>query len=231
MNKKEKFCITTYYDDRFKAVGDLSLLTLRAYAERHNGDVFIGNRLKIERPIPWIKIKIIQELFRMGYKKVMWVDADAIIVRDDESILNECEDGKDLYLVEHWDGRRSIPNSGVMLLQKTRFTKRLLEKVWRMDQYTDHVWWENAAIIHLLSEDDFEEEGIRREAKGLKRKEMERIKFIDVKWNSIPEVYNGQASSCKPIIKHYAGFQYERRVELMEKDMAEIIKTMGDKGD
>lgn len=47
-----------------------------------------------------------------------------------------------------------------------------------------------------------------------------KVKFLDVKWNSIP-----QDNSNNPIIKHYLSRTYEERLKLMNKDLNLFVKN------
>jgi hypothetical protein len=219
--KKRQFCITTYYDDRYEPVGNISLLTQRKYAQMHGADFFVSNNADIEcdRPIAWRKIQVIKNLFSLGYQYVLWVDADALFVRYDVSFfLNEIEYGKDVYLTAHPEGIRKIPNSGVFMVKNSFFGRRFLKRIWDLSIYTDHVWWENAAIIHLISKEDFSDHSIPNNRKTLNDHEMKKIKYLDIKWNSIPEAYEGKACVDDPIIKHYAGFPFDYRYQCMNAD-------------
>jgi len=223
--KRKQFCITTYYDSTYESVGNISLVTIKRYAQMHDADLFISNdvNLSLDRPPAWRKIQVIQGLFNVGYQYVLWIDADALFVQYEHSLFtSEIEQNKDLYLTAHSDGNRNIPNSGVLMVKNSFFGRSLLRKIWDLSIYKNHVWWENAAIIHLISNEDFSEHGIQNNRKKLNSHEMKKIKYLDIKWNSIPEVYNGNACAKAPIIKHYAGLPLEYRYQCMIDDFSKI---------
>lgn len=207
---------TTYYDTHFAVVGDICLRTMRHYAERHGFELAYLPGLPCERPLPWYKILVMQELFRRGAEFVFWIDADALIVDASRSIEEVIEPGKDLYVVLQDDGERKHPNFGISLLRNSEWTVKFLTDVWNLTQYIDHKWWENAAVKHLLSHEDFTDHGIDAHRQPIP---LDRVKWLDNEWNSIPEVFGGRYASSHPIIKHYAGFSMKQRRRGMLRDL------------
>ena len=146
-HEKHSVCITTYFDKSYKEMGELSLKTIRKYAEVHGFDVRLFNKLKTNRPPAWNKILIVQRLLKdtKKYDFVLWVDSDALFVRFNEDIRKEIQPGKDFYLTKH-DG----PNTGLFLIKSSEWSKKFLEDTWNFKKYIYHNLWENAAINDLL---------------------------------------------------------------------------------
>ena len=167
------------------------------------------------RPISWSKIPLIQEAFRAGAEFVWWVDADALVVDPSRSVRDVIEPGKDFYLVRHDDGRRRSPNAGIMLLRNTPWMTNVLQQIWDMEEYTEHKWWETAAITHLLSPESFAEAGIPDDRQ---RMDDAPVEWLGNEWNSIPFVKDGRYASSHPIIVHYASLPIKYRLAAMRRD-------------
>ena len=60
--------------------------------------------------------------------------------------MREIKKDKDIYLVKHG----AIPNTGMMLIKNTNFSKSLFKAVWNKEEFIYHKWWENAALNDLL---------------------------------------------------------------------------------
>jgi len=172
--------------------------TLASYARRWKWDLFLSSEnLAPERPIPWSKVRLMQELLDR-YDTIWWIDADALIVDTTRHILDELPATRDLYLVEHpqaSEGAPVVPNFGVVLLRSTEYTRDFLQRLWDMEEFIDHNWWENAAVVTMLGhsiEPPYE--------LVEKTPDREHVGFLDVAWNSVPD----QAESPAPVIRHHA---------------------------
>jgi hypothetical protein len=153
----EKLTLLTAYDERFKTLGDISSSQIIKYCEYHGFgyQIFkIDNLTK--RPYSWMKILLMAYLIRQDIKMCndwfLWVDADAVIVKLNYDIVNEIIDkvppetaiiiSKDLNGI----------NAGVVIFKHDKFTEKLLGKIWSMNQYIFHEWWEQAALIELIDQ-------------------------------------------------------------------------------
>lgn len=150
---------------------------------------------------------------------MLWVDADALFMRFSPDIRTEIIDGKDLLLVNH-EVRRplqpgatlclDVPNTGVMLLRNTDWTRSFLDAVWEKTDLIDHRFWENAAVHALMGYHFLVDSAERNDPDG---DVMAKIGFLDRAWNSVP----GTCESADPIIRHYAG--QDNRLARMQDDL------------
>jgi hypothetical protein len=204
-------CVTTAYTKSFAVdIGDFCAATLRLYAGHHNLALCVVPDMAFpERPPSWFKLKLIPELFKKGFDFVLWVDADALFMRYDRDIREVVEDGKDLYMVCHNVHNALIPNCGVMLFRNCAWTSDLLARMWALERYVDHPWWENAALLHLFGCHRLLNEGPDR----LDAELIRHVKFIDVGWNALPNF----CTVDDPMIHHYAG-QPRIRAQAMKSD-------------
>jgi hypothetical protein len=118
------------------------------------------------------------------YDEVFWVDADAAFVDISKDNGDLVRPGKDLYLVEHsWDeGERRSANFGVFLIRSTDWSKKLLDDVWAAEEYINHRWWENAALLTMLGY-ELPADGSR--PRKVRQTELEtKVEFIGLEWNS-----------------------------------------------
>ena len=151
----KKFVVVSMANENFRQLQDLTSKTLRSYSEKH-GYSFLTKIISndSERPPSWHKIEFIQEVFTGGYEYVWWVDCDAIIVNSEIRIEDFIKEGKDFYISRDMNGI----NCGVFMIRNNERSVSFFEKVWSMVEYKDHIWWEQAAIMELLSSGWYSEE-------------------------------------------------------------------------
>jgi galactosyl transferase GMA12/MNN10 family len=163
----------------------VSSITFEAYAALHGFDLrFSTELLAPERPPAWSKIALVRDLLER-YDEVLWVDADAIFVDISKDIADLLRPDKDLYLVEHLyeedDSWRSA-NTGVFLVRSSDWSRRFFERVWAAEQYIDHPWWENAAVLDLLG---YELSPDLSPPRKLRSTEFDsHVELIGLEWNS-----------------------------------------------
>jgi hypothetical protein len=195
--------------------------TTLAYARRHGWDVVFSNEdLSEARPTSWAKLKLVGELMDV-YDFVFWIDADAIIVDLERDILAEVDDTADVWFARHpqnGDLDASVLNAGVFLARSSAFTRALFAEIWRSEQFIDHNWWENAALLHLLGyslDPPFSQE---RSSEW-----QERVGGLDLAWNSVPDY----CESPKPALNHHARSDHDnfaRRLAKMRADRDATVR-------
>lgn len=217
--RRDRVCLVTSYDDNYAPIGALAARTIVRYAETYGYDHRIITNYSCGRSPLWDKIKIIQDLMEEGYEYVFWVDADAMFVRYDVDIATVVDDEHDLYMVNVRTIRiecpgsyivHDAPNTGVMLVRNTPWSKRLLATVWQQEEFVGHPIEDNAAFVYVL--------GYYRTLEIHKTNELnveftDRIKFIDHDWNGHPLDWTGSS----PVILHYAGRPFCERVAGMQE--------------
>lgn len=133
----------------YKNITKYATRTKEQYALRHGYSFFDHeNLLDDSRPIPWSKIPLILEQLEKGYDYVFWVDGDAYIMDQtisvEELILTKTE-GKDITIARDW----VLPNTGVIIIKNTTWSRRFLETVWDQEQHINSPNWEQSAFLFL----------------------------------------------------------------------------------
>jgi len=201
-------------------------MTCRLYAHRNGYAVYIDDNAKCERHPAWHRVMLIPMLLDQGYDYVLWLDADAMFVRFDRNIAEVITGKHDLYLAQHDHPSFApikVPNTGVMLVRNSPWSRMLFYRLWTMDEYANHMWWENAAMIKTLGYHSLLGEGPNVFAEDI----LAHIKFLDYgTWNFIPSIC---PPGGDPVIRHYAGFaQEERRVEVPRQALAACFRALED---
>jgi Methyltransferase domain/galactosyl transferase GMA12/MNN10 family len=201
----------------FASLIEVAALGLERYARRHRWDLVLSReQLSDGRPAPWGKLRLTRELLQ-AYPVVAWIDCDTIIVDFEHDLGEVLEEDKDFYVVEQEGGvpRDCVVNTGIFVARASEWTERFLDEVWSQEDLTDHRWWENAAIMRVLGY-EIESSPVLR---GEPTQWMERVKLIDLAWNSIPY----WARSPRPRINHYGALAVPRRRLLMLDDLTQTI--------
>lgn len=190
--------------------------TFEAWAQRHGYDLDL--RLTTpspERPPSWGKVRVVAERLD-SHDVVIWLDADTVVVDPKPDLAALVDRRRPLALVAHRYHGQTVPNLGVFVLRSTRTTRRLMADLWSMEEYLQHRWWENAALLDLLGY-DISSEPIRLERPTSLNK---RIVQLDVAWNSID-----LDPSASPIVKHYPGLSNDERRLRMLDDVATMASS------
>ncbi len=219
-------CLATSYTPDFADIGAFAAASLHLYAARHGHSVHAECAPPGDRPPAWRKIEVISSLLDRGHDAVLWVDADAVILRSDADILAELRPGKDLYLVQHLTPQfpdLPVPISGVMLIRGSDWSRELLRRIWERTEYLHHPWWENAALIAIMGYRGL----LGDEPHAPDPEVMARVHFLDEAWNAIPGI-----SPCQePIIRHFAGHPRDVRRAEMPHQVASLFRARPCKDD
>lgn len=132
-----------------------ALESKRAYCERH-GYTYIEAHEEAwdrERPIAWSKVKLWKHYAAQTEWDYIWIsDADVYItnpeLRLEDHVLPLLPPDKDLLLT--YDSCQHV-NSGNMILRPGHWAVEFCERVWNQTEFLYHIWWENAAICHLMA--------------------------------------------------------------------------------
>lgn len=132
------------------------LKTKREYAAKHGYKYIQGGQefWDRNRPIAWSKINfLLKVLADLPEGALVWQsDADVAITNPEIHVENQIcpllPEGKDMLLTLDACGHI---NSGNILMRNTEWTRDFWRRVGQQRQFTYHIWWENAAMIHLFN--------------------------------------------------------------------------------
>lgn len=193
----------------YRALLGRSALSFRPYAERWGWDLVLSTEdLADGRPPSWATVPLLRSLLD-EYEWVLWLDADVVVVDLDADISQEIQDDKDLYVVEHtWLGQYTA-NCGVVLLRSCDWARAFLDEAWALEEYSEHAWWENAAVLELL--------GYGLEPARLVEPTpwLARTKLIDRRWNSVE-----LDRADRPAFVHRGFYDVRTRMRQVTGDLA-----------
>jgi hypothetical protein len=178
------------------------------YADRHGYALDLRHELlSTERPPPWSKVLLLQELLTT-HDLVLWIDADAVIVDGSRDIADDLAPDHFMGLVEHAYDDVVMANTGVLVLRRGDLAERFLDAVWGATDLIDHQWWENAAVMRELGY-DLDPPRPARESRYRKA-----TTFLPKEWNSIRL---DRAAHAR--IRHYPGYSLKTRSAFMLRDV------------
>lgn len=173
----------------------IALAAHRRYCEAHDidyqatgGDYPLGGR----HPM-WTKVHLIRGALKRGYQKVIWLDADALIV-DIETDLRDAVPAKQIGVTWHatdWD-RLGIGdqcydhwNTGAVYCGAGDFTHNALLHWWNTDD-DGHPWHDQHGFN-----------------KAVQSGTLAQVVKLDARWNSIYPLFE----SGNAVVRHWAGWQ------------------------
>lgn len=139
-----KIAVVSFGDAGVKDWTEHSFPNFQAYCDTQGYDFIGGNKAVTNRPPAWEKIPLLYGVMD-SYDWLMWIDADALIMRHDFRIEDFLSDHD--FIVS---GNKTI-NSGVFFVRCCDFSRQFLKDIYAQNKFINHVWWENAALIHLLN--------------------------------------------------------------------------------
>jgi hypothetical protein len=199
--------LATFGNGPMEPVLRLVLPTFEDFAQRHGYEVVVGTgREAPDRPASWSKVRLIDRLLET-HDRVFWVDADAVILDASEDV--PFDGYQALHASRTRDGR-ATPNCGVWAFNACERTRLFLREVWDCTEFSDHRWWENAAVLHLLGYD------VESKTKVQDSPWDEGITWLGAEWNFMP----GAVPTDHVRIKHYASTRNDARQFLIRHDLA-----------
>jgi hypothetical protein len=144
--------------------------------------------VQFSRTPHWNKIALIQQALALGFETVAWLDADTMILQEQEDIRNALNGGPPLALARHpmagIDGKPGHWNSGVMIMRNTPQIREFFDIVWDEGPVINHWWKDQARILDVL------------------QRFPQLVQQLDDRWNSTV----GINDAPDPIIKAWHGY-------------------------
>jgi hypothetical protein len=140
--------------DAYRAAVEPCLASHRAYAQRWNfahADLAQPPSRRLRHP-SWYKIPLVHQLLGLGFERIAFFDADALITRPETSLeplfAQLAASGRDLLISNDESGA----NMGVFFAQAGPTLPVLLDVIWNYHFDPGHVTWEQIAVRALLDD-------------------------------------------------------------------------------
>lgn len=201
-------CIVTYAAGAHEELLDVALPTYKEFAHRHGYEVIVDTTEYPDLPPAWRKVPMLAHLLGI-YDEAVWFDCDLVVV-DPTVDFPKWEPAKYHALVRHFEDKSEVPNSGVWRL---RGCGLLLDRMMELEVFTNHGWWEQAALMTLMGYTVPPEGSEFRKTKCrnvVKTRWYNECQFMRLCWNSHP---NYRADN--PRIVHCSYPDMPRRLEVM----------------
>jgi hypothetical protein len=212
--------LLTGFDRGFRAIGDITVPRMRQLADRFGYDFRYDDTLSAAPHRPnWAKVPYLLRELADGADFVVWIDADALILRFDRDIRDCLDDHHDLWMAwhTHVNCETPHPNTGLMIFRNNEWSRDFLTKVWALRDRIATPWEEQSAVHELI--------GLRapsgmipgvdtfayREEPSPDRAHLGRLPN---EWNTIPHL----SQSADPIVHHYCGLSQAQRLAWMSED-------------
>ena len=139
--------IVTFATGAYEELLEVSLPAMRRYAVQHGYTVIADPPPRHSRPPSWMKIPLLHDLLD-EYDELLWLDSDVIIVDTSHDLADDVPPWAWQALVRHHTPDGEVPNCGVWFVKPEM--GETLDRLWEMDRYLDHPWWEQGALLELL---------------------------------------------------------------------------------
>jgi hypothetical protein len=150
----------------------IALPSYEAFADRHGYDLYRIDPVDSPRPPSWWKIPGILRALE-SYDDVLFVGADFVCVDPTDDL--DVPAGAWQALVAHETGDGLVPNADLWYLRQPMMP--YLAEVWGKWEYTQHGWWEQAALLNVMGYAE-------RPARIVEETELyQHTHFLDPGWN------------------------------------------------
>jgi hypothetical protein len=154
MSSKPKIAILTFcVGPDYKKAMEPGLASKRAYAAKHGYAFHTGGEdvWDHSRPIPWSKFNFILK-YLDDYDYLFWSDADAILLDQttplETQVLPLLPADKDILWT--FDACNHYNNGHLLVRGRSAWVRDYFNRCLNCRDLTYHIWWDNAAMIHLF---------------------------------------------------------------------------------
>lgn len=136
--------LVTYAVGSHEELLEIALPSFREFADRHGYEV-VRFDAEPTRPASWMKIPALQAALG-DFDEALWVDADVVITDTADDVPIGASAWQAMAVHHTSDGE--VPNLGVWRVRRKMLP--VLDQLWGMEQYVNHFWWEQRAMLDLL---------------------------------------------------------------------------------
>jgi hypothetical protein len=141
----------TAYTDAFLPIWNATKENRLDYCTRH-GYAFAAYPQSCfagDRPPAWEKIRFMELNIGSSWDWIWWSDADCVIMNPEIKLESLIPDDKNAYLVIGQIPESLCTNN--FLMRPSAYSRQLLQEVWNESQFTNHRYWEQAALNFVWS--------------------------------------------------------------------------------
>jgi len=152
---RQRIGVLTAYDENLRDLAAWSSPNKRRYC-RHHGYEFIERTDGFDpsRPPSWSKVRFVKEHLA-DFDWLFWTDADSLIMNNSIQLERFIEDGCDMVLThDDWGVGKYVVSMGLFLIRNCEWSMQFLDEVWEQRQFVTDRMWEQAAVQHLLEQQD-----------------------------------------------------------------------------
>lgn len=208
---KKAFC--TFAVGPYQDCLEISRNSFQKYSAKYGYDYveyYPTAAQKSGKPPSWGKVILMMELL-LSYDVVMWLDCDTLILNYSEDVLSYLPYWAIQAITEHRYDGAEIASTGLWIAKPDLLP--YLEQMWKMEEYTDHIWWEQAALQELLGYGQDDRYLNPHPFHVIKTNLFNHTYFLDVSWNSID--YQSMNSDAR--IMHFPAMDVGERVSRMRE--------------
>jgi hypothetical protein len=148
-----KKAFVTFGMGTYAALLDIARPSFKAFCSRHGYSYFEAGKIGHQRPAPWYKVQCLQTLLQ-SFDMVVFSGADLVIVDGREDFPLDTNPQALPWIqamVTHHTQCGDVPNDDLWICKREMIP--WLDKVWALDKYLNHGWWEQAALMDLMGYD------------------------------------------------------------------------------
>lgn len=153
------------------------------------------------RPAAWMKVPLIVWLMQEGFKRILFIDADAMVTNQDfsiDSLFSRLErTPRPILVTEDEDGI----NTGVMFVQNTQAALRLFDLIWLNDSDINNGTWEQNSLKILMDVSN----GVKSSV--LIEPDPKRINSFPVERRLFHQTRSNQIWSAGDFVCHFSGIR------------------------
>ena len=211
-DNKNKIAIVTFYSKETAKLAGVSIKNKKDYCQKHGYDFYVFDIDLFPDKTPWNKVYYTLKVLK-NYKWVFWTDIDALIMNQNKKLEDFTDNNSSLVFTS--DGTTEL-SGGHFLVKNDIFGKAFLSQALTFAEKYSSFPYDQGGFTEVYNSS----EEIRSRTKILRQKEMNSYYHLDdpevlkvyPDWNTEFDIYEEG-----DFIVHFTGYNYNKRLELMEK--------------
>jgi hypothetical protein len=159
---------------------DISRPSFQAFAARHGYDYYEAQQVGHKRPPAWYKVECLIELLSR-YDMAIFFGCDLVVVDGRADFPHGNWDWWQELVIHNAPNCGRVPNDDMWICKQAMIP--WLEKVWDMEKYMHHGWWEQAALLDLMGYEHLQVEQFPICLKDESSELFKHTRFLPGEWN------------------------------------------------